>query len=96
MGFIVFVLSVIGWLSFFPVGGALLLPVVQQLDVLPHTFDTGRNLLDSFQLLSCFGDLVGQFILFLVESLISTAGLKAIWYSSTIWRMEGIRWVRRM
>lgn len=27
---------------------------------------------------------------------ISTAGLKAIWYSSTIWRMEGIRWVRRM
>ena len=27
---------------------------------------------------------------------ISTAGLKAIWYSSTIWRMEGIRWVRRI
>ena len=68
-GFIIAVPPVIGWLSFFLVGGAMLLPVVQQLDILPHTFDTGGNLLGSFQLLSCFGDLFGQFILFRVESL---------------------------
>ena len=59
----------IGWLSFFPVGGALLLPLIQQLDVLPHTFDTGRDLLGGFQLLSGFGDLFGQLLLFRVESL---------------------------
>ena len=59
----------IGWLSFFLVGGALLLPLIQQLDVLPHTFDTGRDLLGDFQLLSGFGDLFCQFILFRVEGL---------------------------